>query len=154
LTDEDGLVPLRRALDEDLLDEARSAMQAAYAPYSGYRVGAVLETADGRRFSGCNVENAAFPVTMCAERVALGAAIRAGAREFTRLALCVSGSRPASPCGMCRQALAEFADDIEVLSVAMGGDSNEDEGKRVTWTLDELLPARFGGGDLAAGTDT
>ncbi|HKK28360.1 MAG TPA: cytidine deaminase [Gemmatimonadota bacterium] len=154
MTGESGGAPSGRGPDEDLLEEARSAMEAAYAPYSGYRVGAVLETPDGRRFSGCNVENASFPVTMCAERVALGAAVRAGAREFTRLALCVSGSRPASPCGMCRQALAEFGDDMEVLSVAMGGDPDEDEGKRVTWTLDELLPARFGGGDLTAGTET
>lgn len=133
--------------DEDLLQEARAAMKAAYAPYSGYRVGAVLETRDGRRFSGCNVENASFPVTLCAERAALGAAVRSGAREFSRLALCVSGSRPASPCGMCRQALAEFGSDVTVISLAVGGES-EEEGTTVSWSLDELLPARFGGGDV------
>jgi len=135
------------ASDGELLEEARVAMGAAYAPYSGFRVGAVLETPDGRRFSGCNVENGSFPVTLCAERAALGAAVRAGAREFSRLALCVSGSRPASPCGMCRQALAEFGSDVRVISLAVGGASDE-EGTTVSWSLDELLPARFGGADL------
>ena len=129
-------------------------MEAAYAPYSGLRVGAVLESADGRLFSGCNVENASFPVTLCAERAALGSAVRAGAREFSRLALWVNGSRPASPCGMCRQALAEFGDDIRVISVATGGGADRVEGKGVSWRLCDLLPASFGAGDLPGAETT
>lgn len=130
----------------ELLDLARSAMDAAYAPYSGFRVGAVLEAEDGRRFSGCNVENASAPVTMCAERVALGTAVRAGARGFRRLALCASGPRPVSPCGACRQALSEFGVELRVLSVAA-----ESEGGVVAeWTLGDLLPERFGAEDLTA----
>lgn len=135
-----------RPSDAELLEEARAALEAAYAPYSGYRVGAVLEAVDGRRFSGCNVENASLPVTMCAERVALGAAVCAGARSFSRLALCVSGDRPASPCGMCRQALVEFGSDLRVLSAGAGGTP------QASWSLEELLPERFGGENLVTGS--
>ncbi len=132
---------MSRAERAELLDLAREAMRSAYAPYSGFRVGAVLEAEDGRRFSGCNVENAASSVTVCAERVALGTAVRAGARRFRRLALCASGTRPVSPCGVCRQALSEFGVETRVVSVADGSDVAE-------WTLEELLPARFGAADL------
>ena len=128
----------------ELLALAREAMRGAYAPYSGFRVGAVLEADDGRRFSGCNVENAASSVTLCAERVALGTAVRAGARRFRRLALCASGARPVSPCGVCRQALSEFGVETRVVSVADGSNG----GDVAEWTLEELLPARFGAGDL------
>ena len=88
--------------------EARRAMGNAYAPYSGFRVGAAVETQDGRVFAGCNVENASYPVTMCAERTAIGAAIAAGAQALRRVFVCSSSHRPVAPCGMCRQALAEF----------------------------------------------
>jgi cytidine deaminase len=128
----------------ELLALARSAMAAAYAPYSGFRVGAALEAEDGRRFAGCNVENAASSVTMCAERVALGAAVREGARRFRRLALCASGEHPVSPCGVCRQALAEFGVGTEVVSMAAGSEG----GEVAVWTLEELLPDRFGAADL------
>ncbi len=123
--DEDGLVGL-----------AFDAMSEAYAPYSRYRVGAALEAEDGRRFSGCNVENASFPVTICAERVALGRAIVSGARRFRRVAVATEGESPAPPCGMCRQALSEFGVDVEVVSVTA-------DGARARWTLGELLPVRF-----------
>ncbi len=119
-----------------LAGQATAAMQGAYAPYSRFRVGAALEAADGRVFVGCNVENASYPVGMCAERVALGHAVASGARAFTRLVVASSGANPASPCGMCRQALAEFGVDLEVRSVVESGASDH-------WSLDQLLPATF-----------
>lgn len=122
--------------DADVVELGRRALRRAYAPYSGFRVGAVLVADDGRRFVGCNVENASYPVTICAERVALGAAVAAGARSFRSLLLVTEAPAPASPCGMCRQALAEFAPRLEVRSVAS-------EGKEARWTLDALLPDCF-----------
>jgi cytidine deaminase len=111
-------------------------MAQAYAPYSGFRVGAALESEDGRVFTGCNVENASYPVTICAERVALGAAVAAGANSFRRVAIVSSGRRVASPCGMCRQALAEFGLEVEVTSLTVGGE-------RASWMLRDLLPEAF-----------
>lgn len=127
--------------EDELLEAARAAMRESHAPYSGYRVGAVLESRDGRRFSGCNVENASYPVGMCAEHNALGTAVQAGAREFRRLALAVSGEEAAAPCGKCRQALAEFGDELEIVSVGAGG------GRR-RWRLGELLPDGFASASL------
>ncbi|TFG63595.1 MAG: cytidine deaminase, partial [Gemmatimonadales bacterium] len=102
---DDNWMPLR--------DAAIAVMNMAHAPYSQFRVGAALEATDGRLFVGCNIENASYPVTMCAERVALGSAVAAGAVEFRRLYLCAESRDPAPPCGMCRQALTEFAlDDL------------------------------------------
>lgn len=125
--------------EEELLAAAREAREAAYAPYSGHRVGAALEAEDGRFFRGCNVENASYPVGACAERSALGAAVTAGVRDFRRLALSVSHGEPPSPCGMCRQALAEFGYDLEVVS-----EGGSRELRR--WSLSELLPHGFGSG--------
>lgn len=127
-----------RSTEDALVAAAREAMGSAYAPYSGFRVGAVLEADDGRRFAGVNVENAAYPVGQCAEQSALGAAVSAGARSFRRLALVVSGGGPASPCGKCRQALAEFGGDLRIVSEGSGGE-------RKRWTLDALLPDGFEG---------
>ncbi len=121
---------------DPLVAAARQAMARAYAPYSGFRVGAALETSDGEVYTGCNVENSSYPVGVCAERVAIGHAVVSGARTFVRIAIASSGARPASPCGMCRQALAEFGPDIEVVSV-------DAEGGRAEWTLGELLPFHF-----------
>ena len=115
--------------------EARAVQERAYAPYSGYQVGAALETDDGRVFVGCNVENASYPITCCAERVALYAAIAAGARGFRRLVVTAGGRTP-HPCGMCRQALAEFAPELEVLVIGSDGERHE-------YGLDELLPHPF-----------
>ncbi len=131
---------------DELAVRAKSAMQLAYAPYSQFLVGAALEAEDGRIFDGCNVENASYPVGMCAERVAIGHAVVSGARSFRRLVVASSGETPASPCGMCRQALSEFGVDLEIRSVLRGGDERR-------WTLAELLPANFRPEDLLGAKD-
>ena len=120
---------------EELLARAREVQSRAHAPYSGFRVGAVLETPDGVLHSGCNVENASLGLTLCAERGALAAAIAAGDRTFRRLVLVTDGDEAVPPCGACREALAEFCSDLPIVGVA--GES------RKKWTLDELLPQPF-----------
>ena len=120
---------------EGLVARSREAMARAYAPYSRFRVGAALLAADGRVFEGCNVENASFPVSLCAERAALGAAVSAGAREFVAVAIATEAYQPTPPCGMCRQALAEFAPALAVVSVTAGDQAR--------WSLQELLPSAF-----------
>lgn len=108
--------------EKALFERARRAAQNAYCPYSGVRVGAALVTADGQIFEGCNVENASYGLTVCAERGALAAMALAGAREVTRIAVCVldpeyGHARPV-PCGACLQCLAEFATDDAVILTA------------------------------------
>jgi cytidine deaminase len=121
---------------DQLRDAAEAARAQAYCPYSGFAVGAALEAEDGRVFPGCNVENASYGVTLCAERAALTAAVTAGARRFRRLAI-VAGADPAvSPCGACRQALAEFGVGLVIEGFGPGGSRR--------WTLAELLPDGFG----------
>ena len=119
-----------------LRDVAEEAREHAYAPYSGFRVGAALRADDGRVFAGSNVENAAYGLGNCAERAAVAAAITAGARTFDALALVSDGEAPAPPCGACRQVLAEFAPELRVTSYGQNGEVAE-------WTVDELLPHRF-----------
>jgi cytidine deaminase len=123
-----------------LVVAARAALRNAHAPYSGYKVGAALETVDGRVFAGANVENASYGVTNCAERVALGAAVASGARQFRRIVIVTDSLRPASPCGACRQALAEFGLNLEVESFG-ARDAR-------SWRLEALLPDAFGPKDL------
>jgi cytidine deaminase len=121
--------------DLALLAFAREVQEKAYAPYSGFRVGAAVY-ADGDIFQGVNVENAAFSATMCAERSALSAAVAAGCTDVTAIAVVGSSETPTVPCGCCRQVLAEFNPDMRVI---MGGSTDE----VLVMTLGELLPEAF-----------
>ncbi len=119
----------------DLVQRAREAMRHAWAPYSNFHVGAALEAADGKVYLGCNVESASYGLTICAERMALGAAVVGGARHLQRIVVTTDVDPPAAPCGACRQLLAEFGLGLEVIAV---GPSTQ---KR--WTLAALLPDAF-----------
>ena len=125
---------IETSLVESLASSSLSAREAAYAPYSGFRVGAALLAESGKIYIGCNFENASFGAGTCAERVALGSAIAAGERRVR--AMCVSAERIVTPCGICRQALSEFGD-----MVVFCQDMNRNM-KR--FTLSELLPEAFG----------
>jgi cytidine deaminase len=121
---------------DELIHSALDAQKRAYAPYSNFPVGAALRTASGNIFQGANVENASFGLTICAERVAAAAAIVAGERDFVTIAIASQGG--ASPCGACRQFLAEFNPKLRIVMV----DSDE-QGHGYQSTLDDLLPNRF-----------
>jgi cytidine deaminase len=124
---------------EKLVAQAREARQRAYAPYSGYRVGAALLTKSGRIYTGCNVENAVYPLCTCAERVAVVKAVSEGEQEFDALAVVTENG--GAPCGSCRQTLREFGEDIVVLIADAAGAYRET-------TVAELLPDSFGANDL------
>lgn len=119
---------------EQLISLARQAQQMAYAPYSGYLVGAAVETLDGRVFAGCNVENASSGLTICAERTAVFAAVSAGCRSLRRLVVVTANGAP--PCGACLQVLSEFSDALPILLV-------DQQGQQYHTTLGRLLPIPF-----------
>ena len=119
--------------DQQLVAQAIEVAGRAYAPYSRFRVGAALVGKDGRIFTGCNVENISFGLTICAERNAVFAAVAAGCREFEKIVIAADTPEPASPCGACRQVLAEFSPDMKVVLGTFGG-------KMVSYQLSELLP--------------
>jgi cytidine deaminase len=121
---------------DKLVEAAWQARESAYAPYSKFPVGAALLAVDGRIFSGCNVENISYGLTNCAERVAIGAAVAAGVRQFLAVAVVADTGVPISPCGACRQVLAEFGVPLVILA-------NRNE--RVEFLLEELLPRASAG---------
>ncbi|MDD4843999.1 MAG: cytidine deaminase [Anaerotignum sp.] len=127
--------------NQELIVLAKEAMEKAYAPYSKFKVGAALLAKDGTVFFGCNVENASFGATICAERTAVTKAISEGVREFEKIAVVASSGDYAAPCGICRQVLYEFMPEGEVIL------DSDAEGMKVM-KLKELLPMGFRGEDI------
>ena len=131
-----GFFMLDETVRQNLIDRARRAREHAYAPYSNFKVGAAVLTATGEIFSGGNIENASLGATVCAERVAIFAAVAAGCRDLIALAVIADTPDPVAPCGLCRQVLAEFNPDCPVLLANTAG----------RWrlaNLKELLPLAF-----------
>ena len=122
---------------EELKAAAVAMLDRAYIPYSHFPVGAALECSDGTVFTGCNIENASFGPTICAERTAVAKAVSEGHTDFVRIAVAGGGDNFCVPCGVCRQVLQEFAPDLEVICL-------NEQGQELTFTLEELLPHSFG----------
>ena len=129
-------ITLTNDMRRQLIQLAQQVRDKAYAPYSNYRVGAALLTVSGRFFTGCNVENAAYPTGICAERVAVFKAISEGAREFRRIAVAADTAVLTPPCGACRQILWEFCGDIELILTNL-------QGKTESVRLKDLFPRPF-----------
>ncbi len=127
----------RQTTDQELIEAARQVRERAYAPYSGFPVGAALLGRSGRVYAGCNVENASYPLTTCAERTAVARAVAEGEREFAAIAVVTATG--ATPCGACRQILREFGGPEGELRVLVA----DLEGNVQTFTIQELLPAGF-----------
>jgi cytidine deaminase len=125
-----------------LINEALSGREKAYAPYSHFQVGAAIVTKDGKIYKGCNIENASYGLTNCAERTAIFKAVSEGQKEFTMLAIVADTDGPVSPCGACRQVIAEFCDpNMPVILANLKGDIRET-------TVKELLPFAFSSEDI------
>ncbi len=122
--------------DNKLMDVAEAAAKQAYAPYSKFKVGAAILSSGGRIFSGGNVENASYSLSLCAERAALTAAVSAGERDFSKIAVWAAKKSPVWPCGACLQTLAEFGPELAVIA-------RQADGTLVTRKLKELLPEAF-----------
>jgi len=121
---------------DKLIAEAKMAREKAYAPYSNFKVGAAVLTSDGKIFTGCNVENSSYGLSICAERIAMFNAVSSGYKEFTEIAVVTDSEPPSSPCGACRQVIFEFGDDIEVIMANLKGDTKK-------MTINELLKDGF-----------
>lgn len=130
-------------MDDAVMQAATGVRERAYAPYSGFKVGAALRGASGRIYTGCNVENVAYPEGTCAEAGAIAAMVAAGETSFVAVAVIAGGAAPVTPCGGCRQKLAEFGrGDVVVTMATTAGES-------LHMTLDQLLPGAFGAGQMA-----
>lgn len=123
--------------EDELIEKAKQARQYAYAPYSNFRVGAAIATENGIIFTGVNVENSSFGLTICAERNAIASGISQGIRNFKMIAIFSESSPPATPCGACRQVLYEFAPDLAVICA-------NNKGEILRYRLSDLLPDGFG----------
>lgn len=130
------LVKISEEQKERLLAEARKAKEKAYTPYSNYKVGAALLTRSGQIFGGCNIENASYGATICAERVAAVKALSAGEKDFLALAVLSDSEEPGTPCGICRQFLVEFAPQLPLIMGNL-------QGKVIVGRLDHYLPSAF-----------
>lgn len=130
-------------MDEAMLNLARAAMQKAHAPYSGFRVGAVVKGANGKLYAGCNVENAAYPEGWCAETTAIAAMVMDGESKIAEIAVMGGGDALVTPCGGCRQRIREFAAGDTPIHICSPGEV------RKTVTLGDLLPLSFGPENLA-----
>ena len=124
-----------------LISEAEKARKMAYTPYSKFKVGAAVLSVDGKIFTGCNIENASFGLTVCAERVAIFKAISEGSTKFEAIAIIGDTDKPCSPCGACRQVISEFGEDIPLIMANLKGDIKIKK-------IGELLPEAFGKKDL------
>lgn len=124
-----------------LIKEAEKARKRAYTPYSKFKVGAALLSADGKIFTGCNIENASFGLAVCAERVAIFKAISEGSNKFEAIVVIGDTDKPCSPCGACRQVISEFGEDIPLIMANLKGDVKIKK-------IKELLPEAFGKNDL------
>ena len=127
---------------EELKAAAVAMLDRAYIPYSHFPVGAALACEDGSVYTGCNIENAAYGPSVCAERVAVFKAVSEGHRKFKRIAIATAGEKMSGPCGVCRQVLHEFAPDLEIILINCKNET-------VEYTLPQLLPHSFGPADLA-----
>ncbi len=123
-------------MPDPLIAAARRAREHAHAPFSKFKVGAAIETADGHVVTGCNIENATYGLTICAERVAIFKALSEGHRRFTRIAIVADTPQPTSPCGPCRQILWEFGGNLEVILANLSDE-------KARYRVADLLPAPF-----------
>ncbi len=120
---------------QELIKKAKEAKEKAYAPYSGFKVGAAVEAESGIIYTGCNVENSSFGLSMCAERIAIFKAVSEGERKFKKIAVVANTKGPVSPCGACRQVMSEFGNFDVILA--------NDDGEIEQTTVDQLLPGAF-----------
>ena len=122
--------------EKELIEKAKRARLRAYAPYSNFKVGAALLTKSGKVYTGANVENSTFGLTVCAERIAVFKAVNKGDKDFAKIAVVADKNQPVTPCGACRQVLSEFAKDLKIVCANL-------KGKVERYTLKELLPEAF-----------
>lgn len=141
----DMMMRMNQQQIDELVAAATDVRNRAYAPYSGYLVGSAVLATDGRVFTGCNVENASYGLSVCAERHAIAAAVAAGCRDFAGIAVVTQSDPPAAPCGACRQVLAEFGDFPVILAGL--------DGCQESTTVQDLLPLAFDPATLAAASE-